>query len=247
MKNSVLIIDDDRQLAELVADEIERLGYSVEWASDGDEGLAKALEGNYLLVILDLRLPNLDGLEVCRRLQSERPELPVIILSSRSDELDRVIGLEAGADDYVCKPFHIRELVARVRSVIRRSRIRTQPLLGNGQAELDFGSLVIDRERKNITLNGTAIALTALEYEFLVFLASHPERPFTRAQLVERIWNYRASGYEDTVSALVRRLRKKIEPDPSNPTFIKTVRGMGYLFADPREAETKDDARRANG
>ena len=239
MSESILIVEDDLNIFQLIAPNISSLGYAVEHADDGKVGLEKALENDYALLILDLQLPSLDGMEICRRVRDHSPSVPILMLTSRSDELDKVMGLESGADDYLTKPFSPRELTARVRALIRRSSLPQQQ--ANEETDvIKFKDLTIDLLKQRVMLKGEPVTITPLEFKFLAFIASHPGRPFTRQQLIEQVWGYEASGYEETVSALVMRLRKKLEADPSNPAYITTVRGMGYAFCDTTEPQVSD-------
>jgi DNA-binding response OmpR family regulator len=232
----ILIIEDDPAIPSLLRIHLEELGYALDHAPDGDRGLQAAQSGEYDLVILDLMLPGLDGLEVCRRLREAHRSLPVIMLTARSDEMDRVLGLELGADDYLTKPFSIRELIARIRAIFRRDRVvREEVQGGEGPESLVFEELVIRLDRREALLEEEPLNLTAKEFDLLVFLATHPGRAYNRDQLLNQVWGYQFSGYAHTVNSHINRLRAKLEKDPSNPRFIKTVWGFGYRFAEPRE------------
>ena len=241
--HSVLVVDDDPTVAEVVLAYLRRFGMSAEHAADGPSALAHAAQHPPDLVILDLMLPGIDGLEVCRRLRQERADLPVIMLTARGEESDRVLGLEIGADDYVTKPFSPRELVLRVESVLRRSRGAPPPEgpsapagpgtdpagLGSGQRELRDGSLVLDQAGHQATLDGAGLALTGREFDLLAFLLANPGQAFTRAELMQRVWGWEF-GDQSTVTVHVRRLREKVESDPSNPVRLATVWGIGYRW-----------------
>ncbi len=237
----VLVIDDDATVAEVVGRYLVREGFSVESAGDGRSGLARALADPPDLVILDLMLPGLDGLEVCRRLRALAP-VPVIMLTARGDESDRVIGLELGADDYVAKPFSAKELVARVRAVLRRAGGETGgPRLAGGSAVLSDGDLEVEVAAYQARLGGEPVALTPRELELLVFLMRHPRQAFRRQELLEEVWGYRY-GDASTVTVHVRRLREKIEPDPAHPVRIATVTGVGYRWEGAASALARDTA-----
>lgn len=236
---SILIVDDDANIRELLRLHLTEAMFRYDEAEDGKSGLEKALAGQYDLVILDVNLPEMDGLEVCRRLRAASERLPIMMLTSRREEIDRVLGLEIGADDYMTKPFAVRELLARVKAILRRSSLQQEKHdergKGAAQESLSFGELQIDLVKRKVTLGNKPIAISNMEFELLTFLASAPGRPFTREQLLEEVWGYRAVEYEQNVSTHITRLRKKLEPDPEKPTYIKTVRGFGYAFVDPAE------------
>ncbi len=177
-------------------------------------------------------LPGLDGLDVCRRLRADHPLLPILLLTARADELDRVVGLEVGADDYITKPFSVQEVVARVRAALRRSRAVTERLGVEAppEAVIEAGPLRIDVVRREVTRAGALVHLTVREFDLLLFLARHPERPFTRAQLLEQIWGITYAGYDRTIDSHVQRLRAKVEEDAGNPRYVRTVWGVGYKF-----------------
>jgi two-component system response regulator ResD len=221
----VLVVDDDPTVAEVVTRYLERDGHAVQTVGDGQAALDSALASPPDLVVLDLMLPGVDGLEVCRQLRALAP-VPVIMLTARGDENDRIIGLDLGADDYVTKPFSPRELTARVRSVLRRSE--AEPAVAGGV--LRAGDLVVDPAARVAELAGRRLVLTQREFEMLAFLMRHPNRAFRREELLAEVWGY-TYGDTSTVTVHVRRLREKIEEDPSAPTRIETVWGVGYRFA----------------
>ncbi len=233
---SILIVEDDDSICQVIRLHLEREGFLTEATASGDEGLKKALEKEYSLIILDLQLQGLGGIEVCKKIREQKKYVPIIMLTSRSAEIDKVIGLEVGADDYVTKPFSVYELTARIRA---RLRIADKPgessEAENKSQTLVFGNLSIDVMRRKVVLDGKQIDLTPKEFEVLVFLAQRPGRPFTREILLESVWNLNAPGYADTVGALIQRLRKKIERDPARPMFVRTVRGVGYRFVEQHE------------
>jgi DNA-binding response OmpR family regulator len=222
----VLLVEDDATVAEVLVAYLERDGYEVRWEDDGARGLAAALGDEPDLVVLDLMLPSLDGLEVCRRLRATAP-VPVIMLTARGDEEDRIVGLELGADDYLAKPVSPRELVARVRAVLRRSREPRAPR--PAAAVLDAGDLHVDVAARVVTIGGRTVELTVREFELLVFLMERPRVAFRRDELLERVWGY-TYGDASTVTVHVRRLREKVEVDPSNPARLSTVWGVGYRW-----------------
>jgi DNA-binding response OmpR family regulator len=221
----VLVVDDEPMVREVLARYLSREGFLVETASDGEEALTAFTREAPDVVLLDLMLPRVDGLEVFRRLRADRPT-PVIMLTAKGEEADRVLGLEMGADDYVAKPFSPREVVARVRAVLRR--VRTTPL--RGRAVLEYGDLRIDGSRRDVTVRGEQIKLTRKEFDLLHLLASHPGVTFTRSELLEEVWDFAWEGDSSTVTVHVRRLREKIERDPSSPRLLLTVWGVGYRF-----------------
>jgi DNA-binding response OmpR family regulator len=222
----VLIVEDDRTVAEVVARYLEREGFAVESVGDGLEALARADAKLPDLVVLDIMLPGLDGLEVCRRLRSRAP-IPVVMLTARGSEEDRVLGLELGADDYVAKPFSPRELMARVKAVLRRAGSQLEEL--DRSETLQYDGLEVDLGAREARVKGELATLTAREFELLAFLARRPRQVFRRDELLERVWGY-TYGDTSTVTVHIRRLREKIEDDPSGPRLITTVWGVGYRF-----------------
>ena len=222
---TVLVVDDEPIVREVVVRYLEREGYRTLEAGDGVLARELVERERPNLVVLDLMLPGMDGLSLCRWIRS-RSDLPVIMLTARGEEADRIVGLELGADDYVTKPFSPRELAARVRTVLRRA---APPVLA--EARLSFGDLEIDAATREVTRAGQPVRLTAREFDLLWFLASHPRRVFSRSQLMERVWGYEAALDTGTVTVHVRRLREKIEDDPAHPRRLETVWGVGYRFA----------------
>jgi DNA-binding response OmpR family regulator len=222
----VLVVEDDRTVAEVVTRYLEREGFAVESVGDGNEALARAEAHLPDVVVLDIMLPGLDGLEVCRRLRSRAP-IPVVMLTARGSEEDRVLGLDLGADDYVSKPFSPRELTARVKAVLRRA----ESPLGEGDraGTVDYGGLQIDLGAREARVHGELATLTAREFELLAFLAGRPRQVFRRDELLEHVWGY-TYGDTSTVTVHIRRLREKIEDEPSTPRRITTVWGVGYRF-----------------
>ena len=229
---SVLVIEDNIDIANLVMVNLKNKNMRVDHADNGNRGLEMALHGHYQLIILDLMLPGMDGMDICRELRSKKNFTPVLMLTAKTSELDRVLGLEVGADDYLTKPFSIPELVARVNAIIRRSELYGGELEATSQPSLQFGDLCIDPATRKVSLADEAIELTAREFDLLWHFASRPGRVFTRSQLLSSVWGYAHSGYEHTVNSHINRLRAKIETDPSNPDYVLTVWGVGYKFAD---------------
>ena len=226
-KRKILVVDDDHKIVDIVRLYLEKDGYRVLVAYDGLEALELARQKRPDLIVLDLMLPGMDGLDVCRILRTES-EVPIIMLTARTTEEDKLVGLELGADDYVTKPFSPRELVARVRTILRRAG-KESP---QGPEELRFADLLIDRRRHEVRLRGEVVPLTPTEFRLLEVLAEEPGRAFTRLELLDRVFGYDFEGFERTVDVHVKNLRKKIEPDPKQPTYIKTVYGVGYKFGE---------------
>jgi DNA-binding response OmpR family regulator len=225
MSTTVLVVDDEPIVREVVLRYLERDGFRTLEAGDGDTARSLVESESPGLVILDIMLPGVDGLELCRWIRA-RSDLPVILLTARGEEADRIVGLELGADDYVTKPFSPRELAARVRTVLRRST----PALGKAE-RLSFDELDLDARTREVTCRGEALRLTAREFDLLWFLASHPKQVFSRDQLMDRVWGYAAALDTGTVTVHIRRLREKIEADPARPRFLQTVWGVGYRFS----------------
>jgi DNA-binding response OmpR family regulator len=221
---TVLVVDDEPIVRDVIVRYLEREGFHTLEAGDGESARRAVESGTPNLVVLDVMLPGMDGLTLCRWIRS-RSDLPVIMLTARGDEADRIVGLELGADDYVTKPFSPRELAARVRTVLRR----TQPTVPQDE-RLSFDGLDLDAGTREVHRNGTALRLTAKEFDLLWFLASNPRHVFSRDQLMDRVWGYEAALDTGTVTVHIRRLREKIEVDPSRPQFLETVWGVGYRF-----------------
>jgi len=230
----ILLVEDERDIADLVVLHLNDLCDDIVVASDGHEGMRQALMQDWSLIILDLRLPGPDGLEICRAVRSARAYQPILMLTSKSAELDRVLGLETGADDYLTKPFSVLELAARVRAILRRIENLQRPATQteDTDAAIQAGPISIDPSRRQVTLQGRSIDLTAREFDLLEHFARHPGRVFRRAELLDRVWGYGHEGYEHTVNSHINRLRSKIEGDPSRPEVIVTVWGVGYKFSD---------------
>ncbi|MEP6599422.1 MAG: response regulator transcription factor [Actinomycetota bacterium] len=223
----ILVVDDDETLAEIVAGYLERAGHTVQQVSDGRAALTAVADQPPDLVILDLMLPEIDGLEVCRQVRAKHPDLPVIMLTALGEAEDRIAGLEVGADDYVTKPFSPRELVLRVESVLRRARPAPSE-----RVDLVAGSIRVDPVARRATRDGADLALTVRELDLLTFLIAHPGQAFTRTDLMKHVWGW-TFGDQSTVTVHVRRLREKIEQDPTDPRLIQTVWGIGYRLEKP--------------
>ncbi|MGW1894478.1 response regulator transcription factor [Streptomyces sp. NPDC002004] len=231
----ILLVDDDPTVAEVVTGYLTRAGHTVTHASDGPTALSHAAADWPDLVVLDLMLPGIDGLDVCRRLRQRAP-VPVVMLSARGDEDDRILGLEVGADDYVTKPFSPRELVLRVESVLRRSRPPGAAAESGPDGEvLGAGGLLVDPSARRVTRDGTELALTVREFDLLVFLLRNPGRVYSREELMRDVWGW-DFGDLSTVTVHIRRLRAKVEPDPARPALIQTVWGVGYRLDAPSPA-----------
>ncbi len=231
MDKTVLIVEDEQNIVDILAFNLSREGYNTMEAYDGVTGLQLALEQNPDLILLDLMLPGMNGFEVCRKIRETGSSIPVLMLTAREEEADKVMGLELGADDYITKPFSMRELLARVKANIRRGSMAS---VGNmPQSKPDSGKrLIIDKAMSAVRKDGKTLDLSQREYDLICFLAAEPGKIFSREVLMERVWNY--EGYVGDVRAVdvaIRRLREKLEDDPANPAFIVTKRGMGYYFA----------------
>ena len=224
---NILVIDDEADLVELVSYNLKKEGFRVDSASDGETALYKLRKNKYALVVLDLMLPGIQGIELCRILRNnpDTAGLPVIMLTAKGEEVDKIVGLEIGADDYITKPFSPRELVARVKAVLRRAK--EKPLTEN---LLKIGELEIDKERYNISIKGKLVKLSATEFKLLLYLAERKGKVFSREQLLDAIWRDEAFVEPRTVDVHIRRLRSQIEEAPSNPKYIKTLRGIGDFF-----------------
>lgn len=233
--SSILIVEDDPDLAKLLQIHLSDLGYITEVASDGAIGLERALSGRFSLVILDIMLPKVDGFEVCKRVRAKNRSIPILMLTSKSEELDKVLGLELGADDYITKPFSIRELIARVKAIFRRIEIVQEETQESGKSILEYSGLVVNLEKRKVSLRGDLLDLTTKEFDLLVLFAENPGRAYSRQELLDLVWGYQYSGYSHTVNSHINRLRNKIEIDPAAPRYIKTVWGHGYRFAESEE------------
>lgn len=232
----ILVVEDDADIADLLRLNLSDEGYAVELAADGETGLERITKGQFDAVILDIMLPGMDGLEICRRARAMPKYTPIIIISAKSAETHRVLGLELGADDYVTKPFSVLEVIARVKALFRRvDAMGRTARLASGLLEL--GDISIDPLNREVRLRGDSIDLTAREFDLLFFFARHPGRVFSRLALLNQVWGYSHDGYEHTVNTHINRLRAKIEQDPAHPEHILTVWGVGYKFAMAEEAQ----------
>ncbi len=231
MTRKVLVVEDNPDIAKLLSLHLKDLDCEVALAADGLRGLEQARARRYDLIILDLMLPGMDGLELCRRLRGETDYTPILMLTAKSSEVDRVVGLEIGADDYLTKPFSISELLARVKAIFRRV-----DALGAGRPQapkrLNLGAMAIDVEKRTVTVAGQAVDLTAKEFDLLLQFAEHPGRVYSRQQLLDLVWGTGHMGYEHTVNSHINRLRGKIEDNPAEPAYVLTVWGVGYKFND---------------
>jgi DNA-binding response OmpR family regulator len=228
-RRRVLVVEDERTIAEPVAARLRAEGFAVDVVHDGPTAVQTARSTRPDLIILDIMLPGFDGLEVCRRIQAERP-VPVIMLTARDDEMSVVVGLEVGADDYITKPFSHRELVSRVRATLRRRRIDARA--SSKQESLEFPGLVLDPARRQVVAQGSPADLTTAQFDILLLLASHPGRVYGRGQIMATVWGSEFSGDSRAADMQIRNIREKIEPEPKNPRYVLTVRGMGYKFAE---------------
>jgi DNA-binding response OmpR family regulator len=225
----ILIVEDERAVARGLEYGLTREGYVVQWAETGRRALDLARSEDPHLILLDIRLPDISGFDVCRQLRAEGRRMPILMLTARDEEVDKVLGLELGADDYVVKPYSLRELLSRVRSLLRRAY--GDLAMGPGAGRVVFGEIQVDRERLQIHRKGRQVELTPTEFRLLAYLVDHPGRPISREALIEAVWGYDSSvGSGRTVDVHIRHLRKKLEDDPASPRWIVTVRGIGYKF-----------------
>ena len=247
-KRRVLVVEDELDIAKLLELHLNDANFDVSLAADGHQGLQKALDAKWDLIILDIRLPGPDGITICRTLRREMAYVPILMLTSKSTELDRVLGLELGADDYVTKPFSVSELIARVKAIFRRIE-SVEKRFPSGAEVLKIGALEIDTSGRKISIGDQEVPLTAREYDLLMHFCRHPGQVFSRAQLLDSVWGYGHEGYEHTVNSHINRLRAKIETDPANPSLIVTVWGVGYKFdghPEPGNHPPASDRSRAN-
>jgi len=230
----ILVIEDEKAIVDILLFNLEKEGYEVQAAYDGQEGLDMIFSYEPDLILLDVMLPKMDGFEICKSMR-DKVDVPIIILTAREEEDNKILGLEIGADDYITKPFSMKELIARVRANLRRAQvISSQGDRASGSVE-SFGDISIDSERYEVKKNGVAVDLTMREYDLIKFLATQRDKVFARDELLKQVWEYDYLGDVRTVDVAVRRLREKIEDDPSNPQYIMTRRGVGYYFSGPQE------------
>ncbi len=237
MLRSILVIEDDEDIAKLVKMHLKDEGYATTVAIDGITGLELALSKSFDLIILDIMLPGVDGLEICRRVRAQSASTSILMLTARSSEIDRVLGLELGADDYLTKPFSIRELLARVKALFRRADVLKTGVLPDAHQPINAGDLSIDMDKRKVLLRGEPVPLTAKEFDLLLQFMKHPGRVFTRLELLNSVWGYGYEGYEHTVNSHINRLRGKIEDNPAAPRYILSIRGVGYKFAEVTDLE----------
>ena len=232
MDRLVLIVDDERPIVDILKYNLEKEGYETIEAYDGAEALDMALNQNPDVILLDVMLPKMDGFEVCRKVREKKPTVPILMLTAREEEVDKVLGLELGADDYITKPFSVRELMARVKANLRRVHTEAaEPAAQQGDSNIiNAGRIVLNLDRYEVQRDGKIVDLTLREFELLKFLALQPDKVFTREMLLEKVWGYEYYGDVRTVDVTIRRLREKIEDDPSVPNFVVTKRGVGYCF-----------------
>lgn len=236
MSNKILVVDDEKSIVTLLQYNLEQSGYSVITALDGEEGLNRAIAEKPQLIILDLMLPKLDGIEVCKQLRQQKIMVPILMLTAKDDEFDKVLGLELGADDYMTKPFSPREVVARIKAILRRSQISQEAGESNDEREdvLKLNELEIYHDRYEAFFKGRILELTPKEFELLLYLAQHKGRVLTRDQLLSAVWNYDFAGDTRIVDVHISHLREKIEEDTRKPIYIKTIRGLGYKLEEPK-------------
>jgi DNA-binding response OmpR family regulator len=226
----ILMVEDDKHLTELVDIHLKDINCNTTKVSTGKEGLQQGLSKQFDLIILDIMLPDIDGFDICRQLRTEKIKTPILMLTARSEEIDKIIGLETGADDYLTKPFSVRELVARVKAILRRAALNlNQP---SEDKLIEYGDLFIDPAKRKALHKGTKLDLTPKEFDLLYLFISNPGKSYSREVLLQKVWGQEFKGYEHTVNSHINRLRAKIEPDISNPTYILTTWGVGYRFTD---------------
>lgn len=224
----ILIVDDEKPIVDILKFNLKKEGFETIEAYDGQTGLELALTKNPNLILLDVMLPEMDGFSVCREVRA-KSQVPIILLTAREEEVDKVLGLELGADDYITKPYSVRELLARIKANLRRT-VKRNENIGDENETLVFSRLIIDLDRFSVTKEGVPVELTIREFELLKFLASQPDKIFSREKLLEKVWGYEYYGDVRTVDVTVRRLREKIEDNPGEPNFVMTKRGLGYYF-----------------
>ena len=232
-RKRILVVEDEEDIAALVKLHLSDEGHDITCCADGHEGLTQALLPHWDMMILDIRLPGVDGLAICRKVREANPHVPILMLTSKSSEPDRVLGLEIGADDYVTKPFSIAELMARVRAIFRRAA-HTQPI-SEDDAEYEIGALKLSTSDRQVLVGDRNVDLTARGFDLLLHFVRHPGRVYRRSELLDSVWGYGHEGYEHTVNSHINRLRAKIETDPASPEYIVTVWGVGYKLSTPEE------------
>tara|TARA_R110000868_G_scaffold304437_30_gene565553 strand:+ start:19878 stop:20594 length:717 start_codon:yes stop_codon:yes gene_type:complete len=232
--NPILIVEDDSDLSELIKIQLTDLNFSVEQSYNGSESLKKARSTSYSLIILDVMLPGMNGFDICKAIREEDSRTPILMLTAKAEEIDKIMGLEFGADDYLTKPFSIRELSARVKALLRRSKA-SQTEEDSVKDHISFGELSIYPNKRVIEIEKEQLELTSKEFDLLMLFASNPGRAYSRQDLLDIVWGYQYSGYSHTVNSHINRLRSKIEKDAANPVFIKTVWGVGYRFTELEE------------
>lgn len=230
MEREILIVEDNADLASLIQLHLVDINCAADIAHDGSEALKKYHAKQYDLIILDIMLPVMDGISLCRKFREDQRYVPIIMLTSKSSELDRVVGLEVGADDYITKPFSIPELLARIKARFRETEALSRPKQQNEPQQLVAGNILIDLQKRQVIIEGEEVLLTAREFDLLAHFAKKPGRVFTRSQLLDQVWGYQFEGYEHTVNTHINRLRLKIEKEPAKPRYILTVWGVGYKF-----------------
>ncbi len=224
------MVEDDKHLIELVDIHLKDINCDTTKVGTGKEALQNGLNKNFDLIILDIMLPDIDGFDVCRQLRAEKIKTPILMLTARSEEIDKIIGLETGADDYLTKPFSVRELVARVKAILRRAELNLDKSSEN--KVIEYGELFIDHAKRKALLKGAKLELTPKEFDLLFLFVSNPGKSYSREALLQKVWGHEFKGYEHTVNSHINRLRAKIEPDISKPTYILTTWGVGYRFTD---------------
>ena len=232
----ILIIEDDKEITDLVEINLDSSEYMLQKAFDGKTGLSMGKSSQFDLIILDLMLPKLNGIEVCKKLRADGVNTPILMLTAKSEVIDKVLGLELGADDYLTKPFSIRELLARIKANIRRVQVEHESAdESNHKETYHYGKLSINLEKRKVTLDSESVSLTPKEFELLQLFATNPGKVFSREELLKEVWGYQFEGYDHTVNSHINRLRNKIESDASNPRYLKTVWGVGYRFTENEE------------
>ena len=232
MSEKILVVEDQEDINSLIALNLRLLNFDVTCCHDGTEGLKRSLNETFDLIILDVMLPGIDGLQICQQIREQQIYTPILMLTAKKSEADRVMGLEVGADDYLTKPFSVLELQARVKALLRRVAFLSKEESLEEEDCINFGQLKIDKRKRRVIINGQKINLTAKEFDLLLYMANYPGQVFSRDQLLDAVWGYQHSGYEHTVNSHINRLRAKLEQDSTNPKYVLTVWGVGYKFYD---------------